>query len=62
MLRDEALVDQLLPTVLELIRDTARRERMKQAMHSLARPEAAGQIASLLVERAQSSGNKGIGP
>jgi len=62
MLRDEALSDQLLPTILELIRDTDRREHMQQAMHSLACPQAAGQIASLLVERAYGSGNKGIGP
>lgn len=62
MLRDEALTDQLLPTVLELMRDTARRKQMKQAMQSLARPEAAEKIAGLLVERAHGSGKKGIGP
>jgi len=61
MLRDESLADRLLPTVLELMRDSVRRERMKQVMQSLARPEAAGQIASLLVERAHGSQIKGIG-
>lgn len=60
MIQDEALPDQLLPTVLEFMRDPARRERMQQAMRSLARPQAAGMIADLLVEIAHRSGEKGI--
>jgi undecaprenyldiphospho-muramoylpentapeptide beta-N-acetylglucosaminyltransferase len=60
MIKDEALPDQLLPTVLELMHDSARRERMQQAMLALSRPQAAGAIANLLVEMAQRSGGKGI--
>ena len=50
MIKDENLPEQLLPTVFGLMRDPARRQRMQQSMHSLARPQAAIQIAELLLE------------
>jgi UDP-N-acetylglucosamine--N-acetylmuramyl-(pentapeptide) pyrophosphoryl-undecaprenol N-acetylglucosamine transferase len=50
MIKDENLPEQLLPTVFGLMRDPARRQRMQQSMHSLARPQAAIQIAKLLLE------------
>lgn len=48
MVRDEELADQLVPQVLGLIGDAARRGAMNQAMARLARPNAAQTIAALL--------------
>ncbi len=60
MIKDETLPDQLAATVLGLMRDPARRERMRQAMRSLSRPDAAGKIADLLIEKARHTSEKGI--
>lgn len=48
VLADAGLPAQLLPAVRDLIRDPGRRAAMRQAMHSLARPQAAHHIAALL--------------
>lgn len=45
---DQDLLTQLIPVVQGLMRDPARRESMRQAMHSLCRAGAAGSIAGLL--------------
>jgi UDP-N-acetylglucosamine:LPS N-acetylglucosamine transferase len=47
-LADELLSGQLAPLVLDLIRDSGRRTAMQQAMRSLAQPEAASEIASII--------------
>lgn len=47
ILPDAELPEQLLPVVLELMRDRSRREAMRQAMAALARPDAARSIARL---------------
>jgi len=52
ILMDEDLGLQLLPTVRELLNDPARREQMRQAMHQLATPQAARQIADDLISLA----------
>jgi len=49
LLPDEELPARLLPLVRDLLRDSGRRERMAQAMQRLARPQAAAQIADLLI-------------
>jgi UDP-N-acetylglucosamine--N-acetylmuramyl-(pentapeptide) pyrophosphoryl-undecaprenol N-acetylglucosamine transferase len=54
-IEDSQLVDQIIPKVRGLMADKDQRERMSQAMHSLARPAAAARIASLLRELATSS-------
>lgn len=48
IIRDADLSQQLLPVVRKLMDDTAQREKMHQAMLSLAHPEAAHTIAKLL--------------
>ena len=48
ILEDQDLLNQLVPNVKDLIRDPAKRERMRNSMRSLARPEAARSIAALL--------------
>jgi UDP-N-acetylglucosamine--N-acetylmuramyl-(pentapeptide) pyrophosphoryl-undecaprenol N-acetylglucosamine transferase len=45
---DKDLAERLLPVVRDLVRDTSRRESMRQAMVALARPEAAESISQLL--------------
>lgn len=45
---DQDLADQLLPLARQLLLDPGRLDRMRQAMRSLARPQAAQAIASLL--------------
>jgi UDP-N-acetylglucosamine--N-acetylmuramyl-(pentapeptide) pyrophosphoryl-undecaprenol N-acetylglucosamine transferase len=47
-LNDEDLKEQLLPSVLDLMRDEQKRAKMAGVMRSLARPEAAADIAGLL--------------
>jgi UDP-N-acetylglucosamine--N-acetylmuramyl-(pentapeptide) pyrophosphoryl-undecaprenol N-acetylglucosamine transferase len=49
---DADLASRLLPAVQELMRDRDRREKMRQAMQSLAKPDAAQSIASLLFDMA----------
>ncbi len=46
---DEALPQQLVPTVLRLMQATAEREQMASAMRALARPDAAERIAQMLL-------------
>ena len=48
MLPDEKLAEDLLPAVRSLFADSGERERMAAAMHSLATPDAARQIAEQL--------------
>lgn len=48
LLEDRDLPEKLLPTVLGLVRDRSRREAMRQAMRSLARPDAARSIAHII--------------
>jgi UDP-N-acetylglucosamine--N-acetylmuramyl-(pentapeptide) pyrophosphoryl-undecaprenol N-acetylglucosamine transferase len=48
MLLDQDLGTQLLPEVLHLMRDSDRLSQMRQAMRSLAQPQAANSIAALL--------------
>ncbi len=52
-LPDEALGERLLETLQAFFSDTERRKQMAQAMQDLARPDAAGRIASQLAELAQ---------
>ena len=58
VIEDLNLVEQIVPKVRELMADHAKREKMSQAMHSLARPDAAARIASLLIELAKSHTNR----
>lgn len=51
MLR-QAEIDHLHGLVMELLADTARRERMKQVLASLARPNAANEIADVIARTA----------
>jgi UDP-N-acetylglucosamine--N-acetylmuramyl-(pentapeptide) pyrophosphoryl-undecaprenol N-acetylglucosamine transferase len=55
IIEDAQLVDQLLPRVSGLMADRENRDKMSQAMHSLAQPEAATRIAELLTSLARSS-------
>lgn len=50
ILADQDLPTQLLPMARQLMRDPQQRARMQQAMRSLAQPQAAHAIASLLLE------------
>jgi UDP-N-acetylglucosamine--N-acetylmuramyl-(pentapeptide) pyrophosphoryl-undecaprenol N-acetylglucosamine transferase len=52
VLEDSQLKEDLLPTVLELLENPGKRERMRKAMQKLAHPRAAQEIASQLVELA----------
>jgi UDP-N-acetylglucosamine--N-acetylmuramyl-(pentapeptide) pyrophosphoryl-undecaprenol N-acetylglucosamine transferase len=53
---DEALIEQLAPLIIDLMRDPGRREMMSQKMQSLAMQDAAGQIAAQLTELADRQG------
>jgi len=53
LLPDERLDADLVPTVLALMEDVTGRARMAEAMRSLARPQAAQEIAALLIEVAR---------
>jgi UDP-N-acetylglucosamine--N-acetylmuramyl-(pentapeptide) pyrophosphoryl-undecaprenol N-acetylglucosamine transferase len=55
VIEDTQLVEQIVPKVRGLMADHEKREKMSQAMHSLAKPEAAAGIASLLNELAKST-------
>ena len=50
IIEDSQLAEQIVPKVHELMADATKREKMSQAMHSLAKPEAATRIASLLMD------------
>jgi UDP-N-acetylglucosamine--N-acetylmuramyl-(pentapeptide) pyrophosphoryl-undecaprenol N-acetylglucosamine transferase len=52
MIEDSQLAEQIIPKVRGLMADHDKREKMSQAMHSLAKPDAATKIASLLTELA----------
>jgi UDP-N-acetylglucosamine:LPS N-acetylglucosamine transferase len=54
ILDDSNLNDQLLPVVRELLIDRERMDRMTNAMKSLAHPQAAEEIGSLLMNLASS--------
>lgn len=47
-LPDEQLGEHLLPLVRDLLEDPGRREKMSNAMHNLARPDAAARVAETL--------------
>jgi UDP-N-acetylglucosamine--N-acetylmuramyl-(pentapeptide) pyrophosphoryl-undecaprenol N-acetylglucosamine transferase len=55
VLEDADLPTRLLPTASKLMRDLQRRQSMQQAMHSLARPQASGEIGALLLRLAGSA-------
>jgi len=55
-LADEDLSEQLVPMILNLIRDSGKRETMSRKMQSLAFQDAAGQIAAQLTELAELPG------
>lgn len=59
ILEDQALGESLTSTVLDLLQDKPRLERMQQAMRSLARPKAAADIANLLRSLAAPTGKGG---
>jgi UDP-N-acetylglucosamine:LPS N-acetylglucosamine transferase len=56
MLRDADLPDEFLPLVKTLMADQPRRQRMRQAMGSMARPDAARAISQIMVDMEASSG------
>jgi UDP-N-acetylglucosamine--N-acetylmuramyl-(pentapeptide) pyrophosphoryl-undecaprenol N-acetylglucosamine transferase len=56
LLADADLPTRLLSTARDLMQDQPRRMQMRQALRSLARPQAAGEIAALLLRLA--SGNE----
>jgi UDP-N-acetylglucosamine--N-acetylmuramyl-(pentapeptide) pyrophosphoryl-undecaprenol N-acetylglucosamine transferase len=58
ILRDEDLQSQLLPVLLDLARDPQRLGQMGREMKSLARPNAASQLAELVLELASVSGQR----
>lgn len=57
---DAELPVKVLPLVRELMRDEPRRAAMRRAMHSLARPQAAQEIAGLLIQLSRSAQPKRI--
>ncbi len=62
VLADEELPQKLASCVLELMRDQAKRDQMCKAMRSVARPNAAGDIAHSLVDVARQQRLKGYRP
>ena len=59
IVEDQLISDKLLDMVRELMRSTHRREQMRREMNSLAHPQAADCIASLLVGLAENSPREG---
>jgi UDP-N-acetylglucosamine--N-acetylmuramyl-(pentapeptide) pyrophosphoryl-undecaprenol N-acetylglucosamine transferase len=55
MIDDAQLTGQIIPKVRDLIANQELRDRMSQAMRSLAKPEAASRIATLLKDMAAQS-------
>lgn len=53
VLEDHRLKEELPALTQSLLKDTAKREKMRDAMHALARPQAARQIAQELLELAE---------
>ena len=62
VIEDAQLGELILPVVLDLMRDAARRQEMQSAMLSLSRPLAAQSIAQLLNGLATAQGPKGCEP
>jgi undecaprenyldiphospho-muramoylpentapeptide beta-N-acetylglucosaminyltransferase len=60
VIEDGYLGEQIVPKIQDLITDTAKRGKMSQAMQSLAQPQAAAKIASLLVSLAASENGPGL--
>jgi UDP-N-acetylglucosamine--N-acetylmuramyl-(pentapeptide) pyrophosphoryl-undecaprenol N-acetylglucosamine transferase len=60
VVQDADLPDHVLPVIQELIRDHDRRKRMRQAMLSLARPNAAKSIGHILQDLVMDRGRKGL--
>jgi len=58
LLEDGQMAEQLLPTVLGLLQNPQRLAEMRSAMSDLAQPQAAENLAGILVELAQSSSQK----
>ena len=58
VVNDEDLKEHLLPTVLDLMRDEQKRAKMAGMMRSLARPEAAADIAGLLKSMVKDAGTR----
>ncbi|OGO60835.1 MAG: hypothetical protein A2032_02050 [Chloroflexi bacterium RBG_19FT_COMBO_49_13] len=58
-IEDSQLAEQIIPKIRGLMADNEQREKMSQAMHSLARPAAAARIASLLRDLSTSSKQSG---
>lgn len=56
LLPDDAMPEKLASLILNLMRDHTRRAEMRQAMQSLARPDAAAQIAGQIATLASASG------
>ena len=61
MIDDAALEENLLPQVQDLLADRERREGMRAALKSLARPEAANEIAGLIQNLASGAAAKAAG-
>jgi UDP-N-acetylglucosamine--N-acetylmuramyl-(pentapeptide) pyrophosphoryl-undecaprenol N-acetylglucosamine transferase len=59
VLADEDLSAQLLPTIRGLLKDSNRRDTMRQAIQGLAKPEAAHSIAHLLYDLAEAHSQRG---
>jgi UDP-N-acetylglucosamine--N-acetylmuramyl-(pentapeptide) pyrophosphoryl-undecaprenol N-acetylglucosamine transferase len=62
VIEDADLRDHLPDLALELIHDPEKLQAMRQAMRSLARPNAAGAIAGLLFSIVQTTGRRGVEP
>lgn len=58
-IEDSELPYQILPQVLDLVRDTDRLQAMQRSMTALAKPEAAASIAHILLNLASSRSRKG---
>jgi len=58
LLEHDQLAGQLLTTIISLSQDTQRLQRMRQAMQSLARPQATQELADLVRELAGNAGSR----
>lgn len=54
IIQDHTLSETLVPTVLDLLQNTKRRQAMKKSLAQLAKPDAAANIAQLLVDQQKS--------
>ena len=61
MIADADLEEHLLPQVQDLLADRERREDMRTALKSLARPKAANEIAGLIQNLAPGAAHKAAG-